>query len=78
MDYYEPLSKGGHGRGGDACSLPPRAPVQRIVRIIRGLWNKNVSMRALDEVVASNVGHDLSAGQDFDVELLFELATLLR
>jgi hypothetical protein len=47
------------------------------MRVIRGLWDKNVSMRPFNEVMAPNIGHDLGAGQDLNVEFMFKLATFL-
>lgn len=42
------------------------------------MWDENVFVRPLHEVVASHVGHDLGARQNLDMKLLLELVTLLR
>lgn len=73
----EALRKRDHSSGYDACGLPPWAPVKRIVWIVGWLWNKHVSVRALHEVMTANVGHDLCTRKNFDIELLFDLMTLL-
>lgn len=48
--------------------------------VFRGLWDKDsVSLAAaLDEMVGSNIRHDLGAGQQLDMELCLELVELLE
>lgn len=46
------------------------------MRIVRGLGNEHTAA-AFDEVVGSNICHDLGTGQDLSMELLFNLVELL-
>lgn len=70
-----------HGRHGNKSrDLPTRAPVEGVVRRARGLGDEHTVgfVLALDEVMASDVCHDLGAGEDLDVELILDLLQLLK
>lgn len=62
--------RNGHG-------LPFRRPVERVVRIVRRLGDQDTGP-AFDEVMRSDIRHDLGTGQDLGMELLLELVELLR
>lgn len=69
-----------HGRhGNESRDLPPSAPVEGVVRRAGGLGNEHAVglVLALDEVMASDVCHDLGTGEDLDVELILDLLQLL-
>lgn len=51
-------------------------PYQRIILVVRRLRDEDVAC-ALDEVMATHVRHDLSAGKNLDTELLLYGVELL-
>lgn len=75
--WSETLCKGHHGRRSDACNLPRIAPVQRVIGVIAGLWDKHLAMGAFDEVMRPDISHDLRSWEDLGVQFIFDLPTLL-
>jgi hypothetical protein len=58
----KPLRESYQARCCDCRDLPPDGPVQGVCRIIAWLGNKNVvRLTALNEMMGTNVGHDLCA-----------------
>lgn len=43
----------------------------------RRLWDQYSISLVLDKVMGANVGHDLCTGEDFGMELLLDLVSLL-
>jgi hypothetical protein len=74
----KPLCKRHHARAHNTRKLPRRAPVERIVRRVRGLRDEDSAVSPLDEVVRADVCHDLGAWQDLRVELCLDLAEFLE
>jgi hypothetical protein len=72
----ESLGKGDERRGSDARSLPPPTPIQRVVGIIGGLRDEDLRA-TFDEMMMSDICHNLRAGEDLDMELLLYLMDLL-
>lgn len=72
----ESLSERDERAGCDCRSLPLPAPVQGIVRVGRWLRDKD-TLATFDEVVSTDICHDLRAGKNLCVELLLNLVKLL-
>jgi hypothetical protein len=72
----EPLCEAHHAACCDCRPFPPDTPVERVMRIVRRLGNED-RFTSLDKVMSSDVSHDLSPGEDFDMKLLLYLVELL-
>ena len=71
------LHEGDEAGGANGGNLPVQRPIQRVVSVGRRLRHQDATGLVLEEVMRSNIGHDLGAGQDFDAELLLDLVELL-
>ena len=73
----ETLSECGHRGRSDTSYLPPERPVERIVWVVARLRHKDFAMHTFDEMMATNVCHNLRARKKLHVELSLELSPLL-
>lgn len=76
----ESLNKGNIGSDGNSRRFPPEGPIEWVVLVICRLWNQNTVVRVsrFNEMMGSNISHNLCTGEDFNLKLLLYLVEVLN
>ena len=73
----ETLGERDTGGSGDGKVLPLLTPVQWIMGVVGWLWDEHTRV-ALDEVMGTDICHDLCSGDDLSLEFSLDLVQLLQ